>query len=159
MIKWGIWCITTVLMKNSKKKHMGLKKNNINIYSLAAWHDCLHIWRSWNSLYTINAPLIDDSTKHDRTPGVPRPRNSGSSAAWGTTSVQRALVRMRCCGRHMWPLEVRRRKYSTVWPAMLMVSQAVKVFCYRGCVSSTVAWWNLVMWNTVRWAALALIFG
>lgn len=36
MIKRGIWCITTVLMKILKKKN-GFKK--INIYSLAVLHD------------------------------------------------------------------------------------------------------------------------
>lgn len=37
MIKRGIWCITTVLMKILKKN--GFKKNNI--YSLAVLHDLL----------------------------------------------------------------------------------------------------------------------
>ena len=66
-------------------------------------------------------------------------------------------VRMRCCGEHMCLLEVTRRKYSTVWPAMLRVSQAVKVFCYSGCASSSVAW--CVCWREVssQWAPLALL--
>lgn len=53
-------------------------------------------------------------------------------------------------------LEVLRRKYSTVWPATLLVSQAVKVFCYSGCASSSVAW--CVWWCEIssQWAALAL---
>lgn len=37
MIKRGIWCITTVLMKILKKKKMDSKQNNI--YSLAVLHD------------------------------------------------------------------------------------------------------------------------
>lgn len=57
----------------------------------------------------------------------------------------------------MWFLEVMRRKYSTVWPATLTVSQAVKVFCYSGCASTSIAWY--ICWCEIlsQWAALALI--
>ena len=75
---------------STKKKKKCIKKKKTYspcLYCMV----CLHIWQSWNSLNVINAPLIEDSTKHYRTPGVPRRRNGSSSAAYSTTSMQHAL--------------------------------------------------------------------
>lgn len=50
MIKRGLWCITTVLMKILKKKNLKNNNNNNNIYSLAALHDSLA--RTYGNLET-----------------------------------------------------------------------------------------------------------
>lgn len=115
-------------INESSKKKMDFKKNNI--YSLAVLHDLFAHMAILKQLEhnkcTIN--LRQHQTLQNARCSLPKERQFFSCLQYHESAAHPG--RNEVLWVYMCFLEVLRRKYSTVWPATLLVSQAVKVFCY-----------------------------